>query len=247
DLDPVDDMRLISTVVLTLSTLGPLGLAAQATPLPLEEGSIFAVVTHKSGLASGLAHNHFVVADRFLAEFAFDEADPTNSTLRFSTLTEDLVIDDPELQAAWIDRIRALGLVDEFGDLDEGNRAKVRAQMLHEDQLDPENYSVIGAQVTSIAASTTEIGEVQFDLMATVDVTIHGTTVTREVPVRYERSGEALAIEGVGRFQFEEFGIKPYSAFLGTVKVQNDFEIYLNLKTTVVDSEATTGSPNSPL
>lgn len=245
-------MRLISTsllalptVFLALPTFGTVGLAAQAATLPLEEGSVFAVVTHKAGLASGLAHNHFVVADRFLAEFAFNQEDPTLSTLRFSTLSEDLIIDDPALQAAWIDRISALGLVDEFGDLDEGDRAKVRAQMLSEDQLDPETYSVIGAHVTSIAESPTQVGEVQFDLLATVEVTIHGTTVTREVPIRYEQTGETLQIEGVGEFQFEEFGIKPYSAFLGAVKVQNDFEIYLNLKATLEDSEETTGPPNS--
>ena len=223
-------MRMLPTTGLLLCALFiNSDLQAQQAPMSLTDGSVFAVVTHRGGLASGLAHNHFVVADRFLADFAFDPQNPTNSTLRFSTLTEDLTIDDPELQAAWIDRIRALHLVEEFGDLDEGNRAKVRTQMLDEDQLDPDNFAVIGAQVTSISEGTSQVGEVTFDYVATVDVTIHGNTVTREVPARYEEAQDGVRLEAVGRFQFEEFGIKPYSAFLGTVKVKNDFEIYINI------------------
>ena len=77
-----------------------------------------------------------------------------------------------------------------------------------------------------------DVGGVTFDHMATVDVTVHGTTVSRDVPIRLEHDGESLRIEAVGRFEFEEFGIKPYSAFLGTVKVKNEFEIYLNLVAT---------------
>lgn len=223
-------MRILPTTGLLLSALFlNADLTAQEAPMSLAEGSVFAVVTHRGGLASGLAHNHFVVADRFLADLTFDSGNPANTKLRFSTLTEDLSIDDPELQAAWIDRIRALHLVEEFGDLDEGNRAKVRAQMLDEDQLDPDNFSVIGAQVTSIAEGTNQIGEVSFDYVATVDVTIHGNTVTRDVPARYEQTEDGVRLEAVGRFQFEEFGIKPYSAFLGTVKVKNEFEIYINI------------------
>ena len=42
--------------------------------------------------------------------------------------------------------------------------------------------------------------------------------------------GDELSIEAVGEFTFEEFGIEPYSAFLGSVKNKNEFFIYLNLK-----------------
>ena len=192
--------------------------------------SLFAVITHRGGLAGGLAHNHFVTADDYLASFAFDAADPTGSTLRFSTYVEDLTVDDPELQAAWIERIRTLDIVDEFGDLSEGDRSKVRGEMLDEDQLDPDNFPLIAAVLQGVAEESTQVGEVEFTHLATVEVTIHGTTVVREVPVRYEAEGDGLRIEAVGSFTFEEFGIEPYSAFLGTVKVQNEFEIYLNLR-----------------
>ncbi|NNM32697.1 MAG: YceI family protein [Gemmatimonadetes bacterium] len=206
----------------------PAELGPQA--MEFSDESLFAVVTHRGGLAGSLAHNHFVTADEYLANFAYDPVDPTRSTLRFSTLVEDLTIDDPELQAAWIDRIRTLDLVEEFGDLSEGDRAKVRREMLDEDQLDPDNFPLIAAVLQGISEQTSRVGEVDFTHVATVEVTIHGTTVTREVPVRYENEADGLRIEAVGRFQFEEFGIEPYSAFLGTVKVQNDFEIYLNLR-----------------
>lgn len=221
---------------------GTPGLPAQEPPLDQVQSpqqgpramvfgdeSLFAVITHRGGLAGGLAHNHFITADEYLADFAFDPANPTASTLRFSTLVHDLTVDDPELQSAWIERIRTLGIVEEFGDLSEGDRAKVRREMLDEDQLDPDNFPLIAALLRGIVEQPGRVGEVDFTHVASVEVTVHGTTVTRDVPVRYETEGDALHIEAVGRFQFEEFGIEPYSAFLGTVKVQNDFEIYLNL------------------
>lgn len=230
-------MKLFRTSLLcsaALLTASP--LAAQGEPMTFTEPSIFAVVTHRGGIAGGLAHNHFVVADRYLADFTFDREAPQGSSLRFSTLVDDLTIDDPSHQEAWTERIRTLGLVDGFGDLDEDTRAEVRAEMLDEDQLDPENHPVIAAVLTGIREEPTRIGQVDFTHSATVDVTIHGVTVTRDVPLRWEADGEALAIEAVGRFTFEEFGIEPYSAFLGMVKVQNDFEIYLNLRAVPAES-----------
>lgn len=224
-------MRLLPISLLVsaaLATAAP--VAGQGEPMTFSEESLFAVVTHRGGIAGGLAHNHFVVADRYLADFTYDRDDPAGSSLRFSTLSEDLTVDDPAHQEAWIERIRTLGLVDEFGDLDEEKRAEVRAEMLDEDQLDPGNHAVIAAVLSGIREDSTRVGTVDFHHMAMVDVTIHGVTVTRDVPLRWEREGETLVIEAVGRFTFEEFGIEPYSAFLGTVKVQNDFEIYLNLR-----------------
>ena len=229
-------------LALVLGAGGPADVSAQEPPLDeptVESGpramvfadeSLFAVITHRGGLAGSLAHNHFVTADRYLADFLYDGADPTRSTLRFSTLVEDLTVDDPQLQSAWIDRVRTLGIVEEFGDLSENDRTKVRGEMLDEDQLDPDNFPLIAALLRGISEQPNRVGEVDFTHVATVEVTVHGTTVTRDVPLRYEEEGDGLRIEAVGRFQFEEFGIEPYSAFLGTVKVQNDFEIYLNLK-----------------
>ena len=242
-MSPTVTRRLAAIALLALVGAGP-GAAAldgqessaadpaeETAPRPMvfAEESLFAVVTHRGGLAGGLAHNHFVTAKEYLASFAFDAADPGRSTLRFSTLVEDLTVDDPQLQAAWIERIRALGLVEEFGDLSEGDRAKVRGEMLDDDQLDPDNFPLIAAVLSGVTEGSTTVGEVAFTHSAAVEVTIHGTTVTRDVPVRYEAEGEGLRIEAIGHFNFEEFGIEPYSAFLGTVKVQNEFEIYLNL------------------
>ncbi|MDH3224572.1 MAG: YceI family protein [Gemmatimonadota bacterium] len=233
---------MVGLVFLTLAGSGANAQEATPTPIPageeravpmvFAEESVFAVVTHRGGLAGSLAHNHFVTASEYLAEFTYDASDPSQSTLRFSTLVEDLIVDDPDQQAAWIDRIGALGLVDEFGNLSEGDRNKVRREMLDEDQLDPDNHPLIAALLTGLAQQPRRVGDVDFTHVATVEVTVHGTTVTREVPLRYESEGDDLRIEAVGHFKFEEFGIEPYSAFLGTVKVQNEFEIYLNLRAT---------------
>jgi hypothetical protein len=48
--------------------------------------------------------------------------------------------------------------------------------------------------------------------------------------VRYTSEGDALTIEGVGSARFTDFGIKPFSAFMGAVKNLDEFHLYLNLR-----------------
>lgn len=211
--------------------------AVQEGPVPfslVEEQSVFAVVTDKGGIAAAKAHRHLVVASRYKVELSFDESDPLATGFSFTTRSEDLVVDDPEHKTRWAARIAELGVTDDLGDVSANDREKIRNEMLDDDQLDPENHPEIIVQVFGVRERGAEAdsgGEpgATFPFLADVAVSVRGQTVQRSVPASYSVDGDTLTVEALGEFTFREFGISPYSAFLGAVKVKNEFHMYVRL------------------
>ncbi len=208
---------------------------AASAPVPWElvrAESVFAVVTQKEGFAARFAHNHLVVAREYTARLDLDPGDPAGASFELRTGTADLVVDDPAERSRWEERVLTLGLVNELGAPDDGDRRKIVETMLSSGQMDAERFPEIRARLLRVTPSPVTVGNVLFGYAAEVEVTVHGQAVRREVAARFDLDGRELAIEAVGRFTFEEFGIKPYSAFLGSVKNKNEFFIYINLKAT---------------
>ena len=191
--------------------------------------SVLAVVTQKGGFAGRLAHNHLVVAREYTASLDFDPERPERTTFAFEVATTDLLVDDPAERAAREPRIVELGLVESLGSPDEGDRRKIREEMLDEDQLDAEEHPTIRARLLAVREVPDSIGSTEFPYQADVEVEIRGIVIERAVPVRWSMEGGRLEIEAVGEFTFREFGIEPYSAFLGSVKNQDEFYIYLHV------------------
>lgn len=219
--------ELLMSVTLTTGILTP--AAAQ-----VHSESVFSVVTRKGGVAGRLAHNHLVVAETFLAELTFDASAPHEALFRFSTTARELSIDDPDRVRALEPRIRELGVVQDLAYPSDDQRNEIREKMLHKDQLDADNFPVLSAELLSVTPVETVIGAQPFTHQALVAVTIHGVTVERTFAARYEEEDAALRMEAIGSFRFREFDIDPYSAFLGTVKVKDEFEIYVDFRWTPV-------------
>ena len=73
--------------------------------------SVFAIVTHKAGLAKGKAHNHFVTAGDYTVRVQAEAGRMDTAVFEIELATEDLVIDDPDLQTKWYPRLAALGIL----------------------------------------------------------------------------------------------------------------------------------------
>lgn len=213
----------------------------------VHDQSVFAVITDKGGIAAAAAHRHLVVAPTYDVKLTFDEADPGGTRFEFTTRAEELVVDDPDHKATWAARIAELGVTDDLGTVSEGDREKIRKEMLDDDQLDPENHPQISVRVAGVRERAAEgadgdgsgedaededgdMGAADdFHYEVDVEVTIRGQTVTRVVPASYSLQAGTLEVEALGEFTFKEFGISPYSAFLGAVKVKNEFHMYVRL------------------
>lgn len=230
----------VAMVALLVAPSERLHAQAVPEPTPLTTGeipwrivdaeSVFAVVTKKEGFAARLAHNHLVVARDYLVRLSLNPDRLDRTVFDLEAVAPSLVVDDPAERERWEPRIAALGIVDELGAPDEGQRAEIREKMLSDDQLDAETDPRISVTLIGARAGERVEGEVTFPYTAEIAIRVRGTTVTREVAADFRIEGERIHVEAVGHFTFEEFGIEPYSAFLGSVKNSNDFVVYLNLQ-----------------
>jgi len=197
----------------------------------MQEESVFALGTHKAGLAAGWAHNHLIVASDYTARLTFDAADPTRTSFQIQLSVAGLTVDDSVIKDRWYPRLNEL---DVWGDshrgMSEEDREDVRANMLDEKQLYADSFPTIEARSTTIEARDAERGDTHFSYEVLLAVTIRGETVHRPVVARYAIEGETLVVEALGVFYFTDFGIEPYSKFMGSVKNKNEFHLYLYLR-----------------
>ena len=216
-------------LILAWIGLAPVVMAADMAVVP--EDSLVAVVTHKGGFAAGKAHNHLIAAEEFTASLTFDVGAPEQTTFTLTVPAERLAVDRPDLQERWYPRLEALGLLEEpFGALKDKHRSKIRDTMLGPKQLNAGNHPTITVRLEQVTAEATTLGNTVFPHAVTIAFTLHGQVVTVPAVVRYTSEGDTLTIEGVGTARFTDFGITPFSAFMGAVKNLDQFHLYLNLR-----------------
>lgn len=220
-------------IPVTLSAMGIVlascGAASAADYEVDRDASIFAVLTHRAGFAKALAHNHMVYPKAYDAAISGSPPRFPDPAFELAFQAKDLVVDDHGMQVRWFPRIEEAGILDEpFPDVSADDRSEIRSSMLGEKQLDAAAYPEITAALRALKPAVSDQAE-EFTHTATIDLSLHGETVTRDIPVRITRGETALTVEGVGRFRFTNFGIKPFSAFFGAVKNQDVFHVYVNL------------------
>lgn len=222
---------------LRLSALLFSGLLVLAAPLVAEDvkiapdESIFAVVTHKGGFASGMAHNHLIAAADYRASLSFDPAAPLDTRFEITLASEQLAVDPWDVEQARYPRLEELGILDEpFTEVADKDRDRIRKAMLGKGQLDANGHPEIKARITGVREQAATHGGVEFPFAADLELEVRGKKVKKPVAARYQLDGAGLTVEAVGAFLFTDFGIKPYSAFLGAVKNEDEFHVYVSLK-----------------
>lgn len=190
------------------------------------DASVFAVVTGKAGLAKGLAHEHLVTAHGYQVELAFDGAEPADVRFSFETETASLVIDDADEKAALGEALREAGVTTEpFAAVSPKDQAKIRASMLAADQLDSVKHPKITATLSGLAP----VGNAPSPVQGELALTVVGKTVTKPIRADWEEKDGTLTLHAHGTFRFTDFGIEPYSAGLGTVRVADGFHVWVRL------------------
>ena len=220
-------------LLLFSSLLAAMALADDAPPekAPSLPRVLLAVLTHRGGFASGLAHDHLIAAPPGAARWQF--SGPTDDQARFSLElpVEELLFDDPQQRAACSERLLELGLVEDSLDrIADKSRAKIRKAALGRKQLDAATHPTLRAELKGLPRSDARrFGEIEFGHAAQLELEVHGVRVERPVALRFSGAGDDAQLEAVGEFSFSEFGIKPYSAALGAVKNQDRFHVYVRL------------------
>lgn len=207
-------MRRLARSVVLLCALAALPARGDPTWKAVVARSQLTLHVYKKGLLSGAAHDHLFVPSRWRATAAFDEARP-------SALRAELVI-------------AAASLRDRQPSLSSGDREKVDRQAAGPDVLDAARYPEIrftagGGLDGAGAARAAEEGRLEGVLAGTL--ALHGRERPLSVRVVAKKGGGGWWAHGSARFKQSDFGIEPYSGFLGTIAVQDevqlDYELFL--------------------
>lgn len=188
------------------------GRPAHAAPWAIDAArSEIAVKVFKGGVASALAHDHVVRAARWQATLDLSP-DPVALAADVRVDVTALEVDEPDA------RVRH-GLE---GTLSDSDRAQVRANMLGAGQLDVARFPEIRFAASQIER---DVGREEDSFRLAGELSLHGRAQRIVVPLSVARDGDAFTARGSVRVKQSDFGITPYSAFLGAVRVQDEVEI----------------------
>jgi polyisoprenoid-binding protein YceI len=164
------------------------------------DGSI-KVYTRREGLASRVGHDLTLEASRWNAEVALDPDDITTSTVTAN-------IDGQSLEV-----LEGTGGATPLSDKDRNDIRKNITQKV-----------LPSGNVTFRSTAVRSGGDGRFTLAG--DLTIAGTT--RPVSIDLTQNGDRVT--GRVRARQSDFGIKPFSAMLGALKVGDDIEIGVDVR-----------------
>jgi len=165
----------------------------------LSKGSRFEVKTEKAGVLGTFAHNHVIRAQAFSGEMIYDAENLLDSHFEITVMAEGLEV----LTAA---KPSDLG--------------KIREAML---------TKVLKAkQYPNITFVSRKVERTQNGVRIVGDLTLVGQARPESVDVALSQRGDSLFARGTFSVRQTDFGIKPYSAGMGTIKVADqvtfDFE-----------------------
>jgi polyisoprenoid-binding protein YceI len=207
-------MPSLARALLSLAVLAapPAGAAAGSWTAVVEKSQLTLHV-YKKGLLSAAAHDHHFVPARWRATASLDEESP-------AAVRAEIVI-------------AADSLRDRQPSLSSGDRDKVNRQAAGPDVLDAAHHPEIRFAATGLRAGAPAPGGQAARVEGVLDGTLALRGRERPVSVRVvaKRDANGWWAHGSARFKQSDFGIEPYSGFLGTIavedEVQLDYEIFL--------------------
>jgi polyisoprenoid-binding protein YceI len=167
------------------------------------------VQVFKRGLLSGLAHDHHFEATAWRAGATFDPASPGDARI-------ELVVEAGSLE----DRQEALSPQD---------RAKVNRQAAGPETLDAARFPEIRFVADRLDLTAGGLAGQTIDGELVGTLSLRGQERPVAVPVHAVREGEAWRVRGAVRLKQSDYGISPFSGFLGTVAVHDELVIEYDL------------------
>ncbi len=196
-------------------TPGPAGFEREgATVYAFDPGaSTIRVLVYRGGFFSNAGHNHVLAVENFRgAVYLHDDLNMSGFELDFRL--DEMVLDRP------VDR-EAEG-ADFSSKLSEGDIANTRHNMLGEKGTQAEHYPEVRIRSLAVVGTPPEV-------TVTVLVTLHGVSQHLEVPVSFEAAEMQIVASGQFKLRQKDFGIKPFSAALGALKVKNELTVRFRL------------------
>ena len=167
--------------------------------------SSLTVFVAKDGALARMAHDHNIGVKSFSGKVTIPANGASAGTL--------------ELDAD----ARSLTILDQISAKD---KAEITNNM-NTSVLESAKFPKITFRSTSISNFSQNGNNANFTVNG--DLTLHGATRRIAVPVSVAQAGSSLRATGHYTLRQTDFGIKPYSAFLGAIKVKNEVVIKFNI------------------
>ena len=168
--------------------------------------SSFWVFVEKSGLFSGLAHDHEIGIKTFSGRVVVPEAGASGGSLELDVNAQSLTVLDKKPS--------------------EEDKKKIYNSM-HNEVLESAKYQKITFKSASVS-NLKQTGD-GYSFILNGDLTLHGVTKRIAVPVSATITPQQLRAKGQYTLRQTDFGIKPYSAAGGTVKVKNEVVVHFDI------------------
>jgi polyisoprenoid-binding protein YceI len=176
---------------------------------------LFVVVRKDTQTAlSTLGHDHVIRAGQLSGTVDFDPSAPKECKIDIIVPVAGLKADEPQMR-------KKVGLE---GQMSEGNRADIEKDMRAEDQLDAARFPNITFKGTGCEAGAKDTVNVKGE------ITIHGKSMPVQVAMQYRFEGATLHARGRFNAKHADFGMKPYSAALGSLKNGEALNFGLDVK-----------------
>ena len=167
--------------------------------------SEFKIFVYKAGIASSFAHDHVMSVEKFKGQVVYDENTPSKSSVYIRVEAKSLKVLDPKVKKS--------------------DRAKIKKSMDSDEVLNIKKYPNITFQSSKVEVKKAS----GLLLKVTGKLTLHGKTKTISFPVKVTKKGGKLTASGKFKLRQTEFGMTPYSAYLGAVKVKDVIDVQFNI------------------
>ena len=169
--------------------------------------SSLSVFVAKAGLFSAFAHDHNIGVKSFSGSVTVPENGAAGGALALDIEAKSLTVLDQKVS--------------------DKDRAEIASSM-HSAVLESEKYPKISFKSVSVSGLK-QAGENGYSFTVNGDLTLHGTTKRIAVPVSATITPQQLRATGKYTLRQTDFGIKPYSAAGGAVKVKDEVVINFSI------------------
>jgi hypothetical protein len=204
----------------------PAGAAPAAAPaahrgVPYEVAaaeSLLSIRVYKGGTLAAAGHNH-LIASHELAGTLYLPGEPLQASFEVHFAVDSLTVDEASLRAA-------LHSGDFPPDVPDSAREGTRRNMLSAALLDGANYPQIVLRAVALQEQAPPLSGA---VLAHVLVSVRGGEHEITLPVRWQRARGTLTVDADTRLTQSELGLKPFSALLGALQVQDEMQVSLHL------------------
>jgi polyisoprenoid-binding protein YceI len=180
--------------------------------------SLLSIRVYKAGTLAAAGHNHLIASHELAGTF-YLPADPLQTSFEVRFPVDSLTVDEAPLRAA-------LHSSDFPPEVPDSAREGTRRNMLSAALLDGANHPQIVLRTVALQEQAPPVAGA---VLAHVAVNVRDAEHEITLPVRWQRTHGTLTVDAETTLRQSELGLKPFSALLGALQVQDEMQVSLHL------------------